>query len=185
MNDERAIAAGLAREFEGCSLKPYLCPAGYWTVGWGNRALANGAAVTAHTPAITQAYADALLNSTIAALQIKLRQMVKVPLSAKQEGALLDFQYNLGTAALSGSTLLRLLNARQYSAAADQLLFWNHMHQNGRLVVSPGLTRRRHAEWLLFNGLSSPARPPAPAPSPTNSTETLNAASLARAKEIA
>ncbi|WP_408736265.1 glycoside hydrolase family protein, partial [Acetobacter persici] len=37
MNDSISIAAGLAREYEGLRLKPYICPAGYWTIGYGNR----------------------------------------------------------------------------------------------------------------------------------------------------
>ncbi|GAN64715.1 hypothetical protein AA0313_1829 [Acetobacter indonesiensis NRIC 0313] len=34
MNDSIALAAVLAREFEGPSLRPYVCPAGYWTIGY-------------------------------------------------------------------------------------------------------------------------------------------------------
>ncbi|WP_373687513.1 glycoside hydrolase family protein, partial [Acetobacter sp. P5B1] len=45
MNDPIVLAAGLARRFEGLCLRPYVCPAGYWTIGYGSRWLANGAAV--------------------------------------------------------------------------------------------------------------------------------------------
>ncbi|OUL65182.1 lysozyme, partial [Acetobacter senegalensis] len=42
MNDSIALAAALARDYEGLSLRPYVCPAGYWTIGYGNRCLADG-----------------------------------------------------------------------------------------------------------------------------------------------
>lgn len=186
MNDTIALAADLAREFEGCRLRPYLCPAGYWTIGWGNRALANGAAVTQQTPAITQTYADALLQCTLVALLGKLRQMLRVSLPVSKEAAVLDLQYNIGTAALASSTLLRLLNAGRLYDAGSQILLWNHIHKNGQLIESSGLTRRRQAEWHLFMGLSgqhtAPAQPPK-SQSSQSSTDALNAASLARATE--
>lgn len=44
----------------------------------------------------------------------------------------------------------------QGAVARNQLLLWNHMHKDGELVTSPGLTKRRHAEWLVWAGLPVP-----------------------------
>lgn len=185
MNDSIQLAACLCRKFEGLRLRPYVCPAGYWSIGYGNRALANGAAVTAKTAPITQQQAEVLLVFTLEGLRVKLRQLVRTQLSPNREGALLDFQYNLGTAALAGSTLLKDLNAGHDIAASDQLLLWNHMHRNGQLITVPGLTARRHAEWLLWSGVNPcDPQPIAPAPSP-NPTDQLNAAEIDRVKENA
>ncbi|MBS1015208.1 lysozyme [Acetobacter persici] len=188
MNDSISIAAGLAREYEGLRLKPYICPAGYWTIGYGNRCLANGSAVTRLTPAITAVQAEALLMLTLAGLRYKLRQLVHVALTPNKEGALLDWQFNLGTSAIAGSTLLRLLNSGQDIAAGEQLLLWNHAHKDGHLITLPGLTNRRHAEWLIYTGATSghvPAASPSPSTPPTTTTtDQLNRNELARVKAI-
>lgn len=156
MDDSLSRAAGLARQFEGLRLRPYVCPAGYWTIGYGSRWLANGAAVCGRTAPITPAEADNLLLTAFRALQPEIRKLVRVSLSTGQEAALLDFTFNLGVSALAGSTLLRQLNAGQGAVARNQILLWNHMHKNGELVTSPGLTRRRRAEWLVWAGLPVP-----------------------------
>ncbi|KXV14053.1 lysozyme [Acetobacter malorum] len=156
MDDPIVLAAGLARRFEGLCLRPYVCPAGYWTIGYGSRWLANGAAVCGCTAPVTAAEADSLLLAALRALQPEIRKSVHVSLTAGQEAALLDFAFNLGLSALAGSTLLRLLNAGQGAVARNQLLLWNHMHKDGQLITSPGLTRRRHAEWLVWAGQPVP-----------------------------
>lgn len=184
MNDSIALAAALAREFEGLSLRAYVCPAGYWTIGYGNRCLANGTAVTSRTKPITKQQAEDLLLFTLAGLRVKLRALIQVRITVNQEAALLDWQYNLGTSAIAGSSLLRLLNSGQSIAAGEQLLLWDHMHRNGHLVRVPGLTRRRQAEWHLYVGATGSGSVSAPSPAPTpNSTDQLNAAELDRVKE--
>jgi len=139
-------------DFEGLSLKPYLCPANYWTIGYGNRFLADGSPVTASTKPITKDPALALLRQTVMALQTKLRSFVTVPLTDYQEGALLSWQFNVGTTAAKGSTLVRRLNQRLYAAAAQQFLVWDKATVNGRLVVLRGLQRRRKIESQVFLG---------------------------------
>lgn len=156
MDDPIVLAASLARRFEGLCLRPYVCPAGYWTIGYGSRLLANGAAVCSRTAPITAAEADSLLLAALRALQPEIRKCVHVPLTVGQEAALLDFAFNLGLSALVGSTLLRRLNAGQGAVARNQLLLWNHMHKDGELVTSPGLTRRRYAEWQVWAGQPPP-----------------------------
>ena len=75
-------------------------------------------------------------------------QAVQVPLTQGQYDALVSFAYNLGLAALKSSTLLRLLNARNYAGAAAQFPRWNRA--GGKVL--PGLTRRREAERVMFLG---------------------------------
>ncbi|WP_035363357.1 lysozyme, partial [Acetobacter pasteurianus] len=101
MNDPILLAADLCRRSEGLRLRPYVCPAGYWTIGYGSRFLANGAAVTASTAPITAEYANALLQGTLAKLLPQILRLVRVPLTPGQQAALLDFTYNLGLPALA------------------------------------------------------------------------------------
>lgn len=147
-----AIALISRDDFEGLSLKPYLCPANYWTIGYGNRFLADGSPVTASTKPITKDQALALLRQTVMMLQAKLRSFVTVPLTDYQEGALLSWQFNVGSTAAQGSTLVRRLNQRLYAAAAQQFLVWDKATVNGRLVVLRGLQRRRKIESQVFLG---------------------------------
>ncbi|WP_323134527.1 glycoside hydrolase family protein [Xanthomonas campestris] len=49
---------------------------------------------------------------------------MRVPLTAHQEAALVDFVFNLGAERLRTSTLLRLLNSGNYAAVSAQLRRW-------------------------------------------------------------
>jgi hypothetical protein len=69
-----------------------------------------------------------------------------VPVTSNQFSALVSLAYNVGIGALRGSTLLRLLNARDYAGAANQFPRWNR--GGGRVL--PGLVKRRAAERDLF-----------------------------------
>ena len=114
------LATALLRRpgFEGFCATPYVCPAGYWTIGYGSRWLANGQPVTARTASIDEAAASSLLLRTVTALDGALSRLVRVALSEVQREALLSWQYNVGTPAVESSTLLRKLNAGNYAGAA-------------------------------------------------------------------
>jgi lysozyme len=71
---------------------------------------------------------------------------VRVALTQGQFDALVDFCFNLGAGRLSASTLLKELNAAQYTAAAEQLLAWDHAGAQ----VNEGLKARREAEFQLW-----------------------------------
>lgn len=72
--------------------------------------------------------------------------MVEVPLNQNQFDALASFTYNLGETNLSSSTLLKKLNAKDYTGASNEFLKWNRA---GGKVLN-GLVRRREAERNLF-----------------------------------
>ena len=143
--------------FEGCRLKPYVCPAGYWTIGIGSRFLADGSEVNAHTPAITHETALSLLANTVAVDYKALRDMVIVPLTDHQTAALLSWMYNVGIANARSSTLVRVLNQKKYLAAADQLLVWDKDHVDGKLVTVDGLLNRRRIERQYYLTADTPA----------------------------
>lgn len=130
----------LIKQFEGCKLAAYVCPAGVLTIGWGRTTNVK------RGDTCTQAQADAWLVQEYDAFEKKVKALVKVSLTANQLGALVSFAYNVGTGALGSSTLLRLLNAGDYAGAADQFARWNRAA--GRVLA--GLSRRREAEAALF-----------------------------------
>lgn len=138
----RAIA--LLHHFEGCRLTAYKCPAGVWTIGWGNTRYANGQPVR-EGDRISQATADELFRSILATFEAAVEKAAPGA-PPHQFGALVAFAYNVGIGALQSSTLLRLHNAGNFAGAAEQFLRWN---KAGNKVLK-GLQRRRAAERLLY-----------------------------------
>lgn len=131
----------LVREFEGCRLDAYRCPAGIPTIGYG----ATGPDIRMGMK-WTQEEADERLAEDLARFAEGVERLVLVDLTDNQFAALVSFAYNVGLGALAGSTLLRELNAGDYEGAADQFPRWS----KGGGRVLPGLVRRRAAERDLF-----------------------------------
>jgi len=148
-----AVALIVRPDFEGLRLEPYLCPGGYWTIGYGARFLPGGQPVTARTGPITAVQARHILRQNLETLLGQLRALVSVPLTSFQLGALLSWQFNIGTQAARSSTLIRLLNLGKYEEAAAQFAVWNKATVKGNLVSLPGLTRRRRVGADVFRGL--------------------------------
>lgn len=138
----------LIKSFEGFSARPYLCPAGIPTIGYGATYYPDGRRVTMQDRPVTEADATAMLRSMLASYEAGVDRYVGVPLTQGQFDALVSFAYNIGLSALKNSTLLRVLNLRDYAGAAAQFARWNRA--NGKVL--PGLTRRREAERKLFVG---------------------------------
>ncbi|GAB4381785.1 MAG: hypothetical protein Kow00121_41080 [Elainellaceae cyanobacterium] len=133
----------LLKSFEGLRLEAYLDPVGIWTIGYGTTSGVRPGMT------ITEAQAEAFLRRDLARFERAVQDLVNVPLTDDQFSALVSFTYNVGEGALANSTLLRLLNRRDYRGAADQLLRWNKGEGGVELY---GLTRRRRAERALFLG---------------------------------
>jgi lysozyme len=131
----------LLKDFEGCRLKAYLCPAGILTIGYGH----TGPDVVPQQT-ITQAQADLLLEHDISKFEKGIQNLVSQALTSNQFSALVCFAFNCGLYALEKSTLLYSLNHGNYSKAADEFSKWN----KSKGVISPGLVRRRKAESDLF-----------------------------------
>ncbi len=138
--------------YESCSLKAYPDPGSSdgkpWTIGWGH----TGPEVVKGL-VWTQAQADAAFTQDLEKFERAVEKLVVVPLTQGQFDALVSFTYNLGESSLRTSTLLKKLNAKEYSAVPEQLARWN---KNDGAAMK-GLTRRRAAEAALWNGLSGAA----------------------------
>jgi lysozyme len=136
-------AARIIRESEGLRLKAYPDPASGgvpWTIGYGHtRNVRPGQTCT-----IEQA--EAWLAEDMADAYRVIDSAVTVPLTEKQRDALCSFVFNLGGRALQKSTLLKLLNAGDYTGSAAQFPRWN------KAAGKPmrGLTIRRGKERALF-----------------------------------
>ncbi|MBF9235569.1 lysozyme [Microvirga alba] len=143
----------LVKQFEGFRAKPYRCPAGIPTIGYGATFYPDGRKVQLTDPPITETFATEMLRNMLGGFERGVLRHVAVPLAQHEFDALVSFAYNLGTESLPGSTLLKKLNAGDKRGAADQLLRWNRA--NGQVMA--GLTRRREAERAMFLGKSNAA----------------------------
>jgi lysozyme len=132
----------LIKSFEGLRLQSYQDSVGVWTIGYGTtRGIGPGMSITTEQ-------AERMLMNDILRFEPEVDRLVKVPLNQNQWDALLSFVYNLGSMNLGSSTLLKLLNARDYVGAAEQIPRWN---KAGGKVLN-GLIKRRAAERRLFAG---------------------------------
>ena len=131
----------LIKRWEGCRLKAYLCPANVWTVGYGHTKTVKPG------QRINQAQANALLAKDLVVYEEAVRKHVTSKLTQHQFDALVSLCFNIGVGAFRNSTLVRLLNQKRYSQAADEFDRWVYADSK-RL---PGLVSRRKAEKKLFN----------------------------------
>ena len=135
----------LIKEFEGCRLTAYLDSVNIWTIGYGWTHAVDGKPVN-RGMTINQATADRLLKTGLVQFENDILKLVKVKLNQNQFDALVSLSYNIGSRALSTSTLLKKLNAGDYRGAGDEFLRWDKA--GGETLA--GLTRRRAAEKQLF-----------------------------------
>lgn len=156
----------LIQHFEKCFLKAYQCPAMVWTIGWGTIEYPDGRAVKQGNTC-TQLEADLYMQTELAQKERGVLGLLgETPISQPQFDALVSFAYNLGTAALAKSTLLkRILEnptnekdiigsdnmSAQFFGKNGQFLRWINVKGKPSL----GLIRRRKAEaWLYSTGVN-------------------------------
>lgn len=142
------VGVDLIKQFEGCSLKAYLCPANIWTIGYGRTGQVNGSPIKSGMT-ITQARAEALLMDDLNGSKYsKAVDKLNVD-NQNQYDALVSFCYNLGTGIFTG-TLLSSIKAKKWDDVAKQMKLYNKARVNGVLTELKGLTRRRVAESELL-----------------------------------
>jgi len=142
------VAAALCRPFEGLKLQPYICPAGYPTIGYGTVWKPDGSKVTMEHPPISKETAEAWLVHELRHNYLAGVLKASPGLLARPRalGAMTDFAYNLGVARYRASTLRKRVDAGDWEDAKEQLMLWTR----GGGKVLPGLVRRRQAEAALL-----------------------------------
>ncbi len=150
MNDVPQAAVVLAKRFEGFHrvpktdpgrAHPYICPAGFWTVGYGHLC-------DPKHPPISEADAELYLARDLQSAIAATLRCCPV-LATEPEGrlaAIVDFTFNLGAGRLQTSTLRRRINQRDWLSAAQELRRW--VYGGGKVL--PGLVLRRQAEAHLL-----------------------------------
>jgi len=143
------------KNYEGCRLKAYKCPAGVLTIGYGHTNNVRPDDV------ITQDEANKLFEIDIKIHENNVARLVKVALTQNQFDALVSLEYNIGYGNFSSSTLLKKLNAKDFKATAEQFIRLNPSSKRGDKDKysgwcfigkdnSAGLVKRRKAEKEMF-----------------------------------
>jgi lysozyme len=143
-------AIELAKRFEGFHrvpkadpgrAHPYICPAGYWTIGYGHLCDPK------HQP-ITETEAEVYLAHDLqTALAATLRYCPVLAVEPEERlSAIVDFTFNLGAGRLQTSTLRRRINQQDWPAVGMELRRW--VYGGGKVL--PGLVSRREAETFLI-----------------------------------
>ena len=126
---------------EGIERYPYSDVAGNLTVCYGH----TGPDIELRT--YTDTECEALLESDLKPVYAALKALVAVPLTAYQRTALATFVYNCGVGNFSRSTLLKKLNAGDFTGAHDEMARW--VFSGGHRWK--GLMNRRQIEQAIFN----------------------------------
>ncbi|EEO29310.1 phage lysozyme [Oxalobacter formigenes OXCC13] len=77
-----------------------------------------------------------------------IRQCIKVPLYQHEFDAYVSLAYNIGAKNFCGSTLVRRLNAGDYTGSCREIKRWNKA--GGKVL--PGLVNRREKEYRMCMG---------------------------------
>ena len=142
------IAVALIKRFEGCRLKPYLCPAGIATIGYGSTRYPNGRRVTMQDEPISEEKAEVFLYYIVTRITYSIFKLCPILLieDRGKQASIIDFAYNLGTGNLKASTLRRRINEGNWDEAAHELRKW--IYGGGRRLR--GLIIRRNVEARFF-----------------------------------
>lgn len=142
--------------FEGFRSRPYRCPSGVLTIGYGHT---HGVKLSDR---VTKKEALELLRSDFLLCQSYLFNKfdIKNCMNTNQIYALTDFVFNLGFGTLLGSTISNILDKYHTFSPlirkkcdveiVSTLLKYNKYRKNGKLVVSDGLKKRREWEGALY-----------------------------------
>lgn len=137
----------IIKKYEGFSAKPYLCPAGIPTIGYGNTYYPDGHTIKLTDAPITEAKATEILMGILNKYEGAVNRYAQKPINQNQFDALVSFTYNVGMENLRTSTLMKKLNINPSDPTIkDEFLKWTR--SNG--VVLAGLKKRRAEEAQLY-----------------------------------
>jgi lysozyme len=132
---------------EGFRDTAYPDQAGIWTIGYGTiEGVKQG-------DKITKKEAFSRKVEFVRKMDKFLNRLISVDLTQYQYDAIASLTYNIGVSALSGSTLLKLLNKNDFEGASEQFLRWTKYKdpETGKMKDSQGLINRRKEEKQIFD----------------------------------
>ena len=138
----------LITKFEGFKSRPYLCPSGIPTIGYGNTYYPDGMKVKISDPPVNESQANELLKSILLKFESGVSQCLTKSINQNQFDALVSFAFNIGLGNFKKSTLLKKVNINPVDPTIkNEFLRWN---KSGDKVLN-GLIRRRESEYSLYS----------------------------------
>ena len=134
----------IIQKYEGCKLQAYRCPAGKWTIGWGNTSYPDGSPVK-QNDIITKEYADALLLDYVMKNIYPVFQKIPYDLTLDQRRAVASLVYNIGTSSFLRSNLFKAICNKDMEQIVKN---WDWIKASGKVLK--GLVKRRTEELYLF-----------------------------------
>lgn len=155
----------LVKAFEGC-LKPikgrpgyfgtYYCPAGVLTIGYGHTNLGGVPPTIDNSTIFSQEECDRVLAADMSRFEKRVFKILGGQVLNQSEiDALVSFDFNTG--GLDRSSIPAKIKSGRREQVSETLARWNKAKVNGELTELAGLTRRRKAEGLLFDGRADEA----------------------------
>ena len=137
----------LIKHFEGVHKKPYICPAGYWTVGVGHLISRDAKLPIEWDRVLSPGEIDDLLRKDLRRFELGvLRMLGTVQPSQSEFDALVSFSFNLGLGCFQRSTVRSAFIRGDKKRSGEVLL--KYRRAGGKIL--PGLVRRRQAELALL-----------------------------------
>lgn len=131
----------LIKQYEGCKLAEYICPAGKRTIGYGHtKGVVPGQKITAMQ-------AENFLRQDLLEVERAISRLVKKQVNQNQFDAIASFVFNFGEPKFSTSTLLKKINVNPIDPTiANEFKRWIYSDNK----ISSGLIQRRNAEVKLY-----------------------------------
>lgn len=130
---------------EGFSSKPYVCPAGVPTIGYGTTRYPNGSYVKMSDGEISRETALEYLKNDLTASEQVVTRFVKPVISENSFSALSVFVYNVGENNFKKSTLLKLINQNPNDMRIkSEFMRW--VYGGGKKLVGLEIRRKREAD---------------------------------------
>ena len=137
----------LIKHFEGIHKKPYICPAGYWTVGVGHLISRDAKLPFEWFRVLSPGEIDDLLRKDLRRFELGvLRMLGTVQPSQSEFDALVSFSFNLGLGCFQRSTVRSAFIRGDKKRSGEVLL--KYRRAGGKILQ--GLVRRRQAELALL-----------------------------------
>ena len=115
-----------------------------YTIGIGHQIQPNESFFMSAT--LTEEQAKNLWQKDIVKIVEDMQKNIQVPINKNQQLALISLRYNIGGPQFNSSSLLRVLNQKDYLGASQKFKDWRL--SEGK--INPGLVARRERERVLF-----------------------------------
>ena len=137
----------LIKHFEGIHKKPYICPAGYWTVGVGHLISRNAKLPSSWNRTFSSGEIDDLLRADLQRFELGVLRLLR-PMQPTQSvfDSVVSFSFNLGLGTFQRSSVRSALIRGDKKRAGKVLL--KYCRAGGKILL--GLVRRREAEYALL-----------------------------------